>query len=77
MTYLAAAYNNDDTVAMHAVTGPQAFTSLLAMRSSDADLALTSCRQTPRGDYMCSFRYDYVGRHDPDRARQWSLPRRR
>ena len=65
MTYLAAAYNNDDTTALRAVTDPQAFTSLQAMRSSDAGLRLTSCKPTPRGDYMCSFRYDYAGGHHP------------
>ena len=64
MIYMAAAYNNDDSTALHAVTDPQAFTSLQAMRSSDAGLRLTSCRPTPRGDYMCSFRYDYAGGHD-------------
>jgi hypothetical protein len=67
MTYMAAAYNDDNTTAMHAVTDPQAFTALLEMRSSDADLKLTSCRPTPRGDYVCSFRYNYVGGHDPQR----------
>ena len=65
MTYLAAAYNEDDTTALHAVTDPQAFTSLQAMRSSDTDLRLTSCKPTPRGDYMCSFRSDYVRGRDP------------
>ncbi len=58
MAYLAAAYDTDDTTAMHELTDPQAFTSLQAMRSSDADLQLTSCTPTPRGDYMCSVRYD-------------------
>ena len=57
MIYMAAAYNNDDSTALHAVTDPQAFTSLQAMRSSDAGLRLTSCRPTPRGDYMCSCDY--------------------
>jgi hypothetical protein len=65
MTYMAAAYNDDDTAALHAVTDPQAFTSLQAMRSTDVEFELTSCRPTPRGDYMCTFRYDYVGGHDP------------
>jgi hypothetical protein len=65
MTYMAAAYNNDDTTAMLAVTDPQAFTSLQAMRSADVGLRLTSCSPTPRGDYMCSFRYDSAGGHDP------------
>jgi hypothetical protein len=65
MTYMAAAYNSDDTTAMHAVTDPQAFTSLLAMRSSDVDLRLKSCTATPRGDYMCSVRYsDPASRHN-------------
>jgi hypothetical protein len=65
MSYLAAAYNNDDTAALHAVTDPQAFTSLLAMRSSDVGLQLKSCIATQRGDYVCSFRYDYAtGQHD-------------
>jgi hypothetical protein len=63
MAYLAAAYNTDDTAAMHELTDPQAFTSLQAMRSFDADLQLTSCTPTPRGDYMCSVRYD-----DPERG---------
>jgi hypothetical protein len=59
MAYLAAAYNNDDTTAMHALTDPQAFTSLQAMRSPDSNLQLTSCSPTPRGDYICTVRYDY------------------
>jgi hypothetical protein len=65
MTYLAAAYNDDDTTAMRAVTDPQAFTSLQAMRSTDTDLHLASCGLTPRGDYTCSFRYDYTGGRVP------------
>jgi hypothetical protein len=65
MTYLAAAYNDDDTAAMHAVTDAQAFTSLQTMRSTDTGFRLTSCGPTPRGDYVCSFRFDYVGGHDP------------
>jgi hypothetical protein len=57
MTYLAAAYNSDDTTALHAVTGPQAFTALQDMRSSDLGLKLISCTLRPQGDYICSFRY--------------------
>jgi hypothetical protein len=57
MTYLAAAYNSDDTTAMHAVTDAQAFTSLQAMRSSDADLRLVSCTPRQQGDYVCTVRY--------------------
>jgi hypothetical protein len=29
------------------------------MRSSDVNLQLKSCMPTQRGDYVCSFRYDY------------------
>ena len=57
MTYLAAAYNSDDTAAMHAVTDPQAFTSLQAMRSSEADLRLVSCTPRQPGDYVCTVRF--------------------
>ncbi len=57
MAYLAAAYNSDDTTAMHAVTDAQAFTSLQAMRSSEADLRLVSCTPRQQGDYVCSVRY--------------------
>jgi hypothetical protein len=57
MTYLAAAYNSDNTTAMHAVTDAQAFTSLQTMRSSDAALRLVSCTPRPQGDYVCTVRY--------------------
>jgi hypothetical protein len=57
MTYLADAYNSDDTTAMQAVTDAQAFTSLQAMRSSDADLRLASCTPRQQGDYVCTVRY--------------------
>jgi hypothetical protein len=60
MTYLAAAYNSDNTAAMHAVTTPQAFAALLAMRSSDLNLQLESCTARPQGDYVCDFRYAYT-----------------
>jgi hypothetical protein len=60
MAYLAAAYNSDDMTAMHAVTTPQAFSALLAMRSSDANLQLESCTARAQGDYICSFRYTYT-----------------
>ena len=61
MTYLAAAYNSDDTTALHAVTSAQSFTSLQSMRSTDVDLQLKSCKPTPHGDEECTFRYTYVG----------------
>jgi hypothetical protein len=57
IAYLAAAYNSDDTAAMHAVTDAQAFTSLQAMRSSDADFRLVSCTPRQQGDYVCTVRY--------------------
>jgi hypothetical protein len=60
MAYLAAAYNSDDTTAMHAVTTSQAFTALLAMHSSDVNLQLGSCAARAQGDYICSFRYTYT-----------------
>jgi hypothetical protein len=60
MAYLAAAYNSDDTTAMHAVTTPQAFTALLAMHSSDVNFQLESCTARAQGDYNCSFRYAYT-----------------
>jgi hypothetical protein len=66
MTYLAHAYNRDDTAALHAVTDPQAFTALMSMRSSDTGLRLRSCTQNPHGDYTCSFRYGHpAGRPGP------------
>ncbi len=60
MAYLAAAYNSDNTTAMHAVTTPQAFTALLAMRASDSNFQLESCTARAQGDYVCSFRYTYA-----------------
>jgi hypothetical protein len=60
MAYLAAAYNSDDTTAMHAVTTSQAFTALLAMHSSDVNLQVGSCTARAQGDYICSFRYTYA-----------------
>jgi hypothetical protein len=60
MAYLAGAYNSDDTIAMHAVTTPQAFTALLTMRPADANLQLESCTARAQGDYVCSFRYTYT-----------------
>jgi hypothetical protein len=61
MAYLAAAYNSDDTAALHAVTNAQSFTSLQSMRTTDTNLRLTSCRPTGHGDDECTFRYTYVG----------------
>jgi hypothetical protein len=60
MTYMATAYDSDDTADLHAVTDSQAFTALLSMRPSDTDLQLESCTARATGDYVCSVRYDYV-----------------
>ena len=67
MAYLAAAYNRDDIAALHAISTPQAFTSLRAMRASDTDLRLTSCAPRQSGDYVCGLRYSYSARgHNPE-----------
>jgi hypothetical protein len=60
MIYLAASYNSGNTTAMHTVTTPQAFTALLAMRSSDVNFQLESCTARAQGDYVCDFRYAYT-----------------
>jgi len=61
MRYLASAYNRDDSAGLHAVTTPQAFTQLTAMRSEAVNLQLRSCvpSGSGRGDYVCTFRHDY------------------
>jgi hypothetical protein len=59
MRYLAAAYNQDDTAALHTVTSREAFANLIAMRSEAVDLRLTYCTPTSHGDYECHFRHNY------------------
>jgi hypothetical protein len=60
MRYLAWAYNHHDNRALHAVTRPQAFKELMAMRAGAVDLRLTSCAQNRgRGDYDCYFIHNY------------------
>ncbi len=59
MTYLAAAYNRDDTTALHHVTEPRAFQRLMGMRSDAFNLQLKYCTPNPRGDYTCYFRHDF------------------
>ncbi len=58
MTYLADAYNSDNTTAMHTVTDAPAFTSLQAMRLSDVHLQLVSCTPRQQGDYVCTVQYN-------------------
>ncbi|HSR83528.1 MAG TPA: hypothetical protein VLM11_05035 [Streptosporangiaceae bacterium] len=61
MRYLTGAYNRDNLVQLHAVTTPQAFRQLTAMRSEAVNLELQSCvpSGSGRGDYVCTFRHDY------------------
>ncbi len=60
MTYLAAAYNRNDTAALHKVTEPRAFRLLQTMRADAINLRLRYCSATPRGDYNCYFRHDFL-----------------
>jgi hypothetical protein len=61
MQYLTSAYNGDAGTRLHAVTTPQAFRQLTAMRSEAIDLQVQSCvpSGSGRGDYVCTFRHDY------------------
>ena len=61
MRYLTAAYNRDEPAQLHAVTTPQAFSQITAMRSEAVDLQLQSCTPSGsgRGDYVCTFQHDY------------------
>jgi hypothetical protein len=66
MGYLAAAFNADNSAALHEVTTPQAFRQLQAMRSGAVNLRLRSCTLNPRGDYTCQFVHDYpASLHQP------------
>jgi len=59
MTYLAAAWNRMDTVALGHVTNPAARAQLEGMRSEAANLRLDHCDRRPQGDYTCYFLHDY------------------
>jgi hypothetical protein len=59
MTYLAAAWNANDTVALRHVTNPAARDALDAMHAEAVNLRLDHCDERPEGDYLCSFRHDY------------------
>jgi len=60
MAYLAAAYNSNNAVALHAVTTPGAYAELTQMRSEAVNLQLQSCTvNAGRGDYNCYFTHDY------------------
>jgi hypothetical protein len=59
MTYLAAAWNNNDLVSLMHVTNPAARAQLDAMHSEATNLRLDHCDQNPAGDYTCYFKHDY------------------
>jgi hypothetical protein len=60
MRYLARAYNQHDTVALHEVTTPGSYRELKLLRSQAVDFRLRSCSKNPgRGDYTCEFVHDY------------------
>jgi hypothetical protein len=59
MTYLAAAWNAHDEVALGHVTNPGARTTLDAMHSEAVNLRLDHCDRRPQGDYLCYFHHDY------------------
>jgi hypothetical protein len=63
MRYLARAYNQHDTAALHEVTTPGSYRELKLLRSQAVDLRLKSCSQnTGRGDYTCQLAHDYPAR---------------
>jgi hypothetical protein len=62
MTYLAAAWNARDAVALGHVTNPGARAELDAMHSEAVNLRLDHCDPRPQGDYMCYFHHDYPSR---------------
>ena len=53
MTYLAAAWNSGNTVALDYVTTPAGRAGLVAMRAEAVDLRLDHCTERPQGDYLC------------------------
>jgi hypothetical protein len=59
MTYLAAAWNRMDTVALGHVTNPAARAQLEGMHAEAANLRLDHCDRRPQRDYTCYFLHDY------------------
>ena len=60
MIYLAAAFNEHDATALHAVTTPKSYRELMQMRSEAVGLRLRYCApDSGHGDYVCYFRHDY------------------
>jgi hypothetical protein len=59
MTYLAAAWNDNNIVDLDHVTNPAARAQLSAMHSMAVNLALQSCTRNPPGDYTCTFTHNY------------------
>ncbi len=59
MTYLAAAWNARDEVALGHVTNPAARVELDAMHGEAVNLRLDHCDRQSAGDFLCYFRHDY------------------
>lgn len=59
MSYMAAAWNSGNTVALDHVTNPAARAELVAMHSEAVNLRLDHCTPRPQGDYLCYFDHDY------------------
>jgi hypothetical protein len=59
MTYLAAAWNARDDVALGHVTNPAARTALNAMHDEAVNLRLDHCDRRTQGDYLCYFNHDF------------------
>ena len=60
MTYLAAAWNSNNTVELDHVTNPSARAQLANMHTEATNLQLDSCNPRPgQGDYVCTFSHSY------------------
>jgi hypothetical protein len=59
MTYLAAAWNTGNTVALDHVTTPAGRAGLVAMRNEAVNLRLDHCTERPQGDYLCYLDHGY------------------
>ncbi len=60
MTYLAAAWNTNNTAELDHVTNPAARAQLDQMHNEAVNLRLDHCTLRPGvGDYICSFNHDY------------------
>jgi hypothetical protein len=68
--YFAAAVNDGNLSALHQVTTPAAFRSVMGMRSEARDVQAQSCTATGRGDYNCLLSYQF--RHHQGTS-QWDV----